>query len=54
MMFRSYNTTAEYLLSDYVDIHVAKAISRLDIFTRQNIVFLHVKIYGFSQWQKST
>jgi len=24
-----------------------------DIFTRKNIVFLHVKIYGISQWQKS-
>jgi len=24
-----------------------------DIFTRKNMVFLHVKIYGFSQWQKS-
>ena len=51
MMFRSYNTTYEYFLSDYVAI--AMAILRLDIFTCKIIVFLHVKIYGFSQWQKS-
>ena len=27
-------------------------ISMDDIFTCKNIVFLQVKIYGFSQWQK--
>ena len=26
---------------------------QLDVFTCKIIVFLHVKIYGFSQWQKS-
>jgi len=40
MMFRSYNTTSEYFLSDYVAIAMA-------------IFFTHVKIYGFSQGQKS-
>ena len=54
MMFRSYNTTTEYFLSDYVVIARATLdLRQLDIFTRKNIVFLHVKIYGFSQWQKS-
>ena len=42
-------------LSDYVAIAMASSrlVQQFDIFTRKIIVFLHAKIYGFSQWQKS-
>jgi len=42
MMFRSYNTTSEYFLSDYVAM--AMAIFKT---CDNNLIFLHVKISNF-------
>ena len=65
MMFRSYSNISKYFLRDYETIAMviilvtmvtitAVISSRVnDIFTCEIIVILHVKIYGFSQWQKS-
>ena len=65
MMFPSYSNLYKYFLRDYgtiamVIILVTMATittvisSRVnDIFTCEIIVILHVKIYGFSQLQKS-
>ena len=51
MIFRSNNTTSEYFLSDYVARAMAILLKTCD----NNLIFSHVnvKIYGFSQWQKS-
>jgi len=46
MMFRSYNTTSEYFLSNYVAI--AMAILRLDIFTCEDIMFMRESSPGIS------
>ena len=64
MMFRSYSNISKYFLRDYGTIAMIILVTMVtimtvissrvnDIFTCEIIVILHVKIYGFSQWQKS-
>ena len=58
MMFQSYSNISKYFLRDYgtiamVIITTVISSSVNDIFTCEIIVILHVKIYGFSQCQKS-
>ena len=58
MMFRSYNTTSEYFLSDYVAMAMAILIKTCDnnliyFCTSKYRIFTCENIWIFSEWQKS-